>query len=96
MAYRLRYTVAVDWIAPGIGAMGGSPAVLAGELGSSGTGQTLEINASANTANIQGTGTGGALASADVTTLTNAMAADVAAQMNAILARLAGFATGGA
>jgi len=95
MAYRLRYSVAVDWIAPGLGPMGGAAAVLAGELGSSGTGQTLEFNASANTANIQGTGTGGALATADVTALTNAMAADIAAQMNAILTRLAGFATGG-
>jgi hypothetical protein len=46
---------------------------------------------------VAGGGTGGAINSADITTLTNAMAADIAAQMNvaATLAKLQGWATGG-
>lgn len=92
MSYRLRYTFNVDWIGPGQGPSG-SPT--AGQGG--GNAQTFGgINAQGGQ-NIGGTGTAGAIAAADITTLTNAMAADVAAQMNAqpALGRIQGFATGG-
>lgn len=95
MAYRLRYVVNVDWVGPGQGPMGGGLVPLAGfEAGGA---QTREFTNIAGGQNIVGTGTGGAIATADITTLTNAMAADISAQMNlaANLAQLQGFATGG-
>ena len=45
--------------------------------------------------NVAGAGTSGAINSTDVTTLTNAAAVDMAAQLNAALAQLIGFNTGG-
>ena len=72
---------------------------LSGNVGGSGNAQTLRLNNTNNYAstNINGTGTGGAIAAADITALTNAMAADIAAQMNAspTLGQLQGFASGG-
>lgn len=95
MAYRLRYTASIDWVGDGQGPMGGGLAVIAGS--EAGGAQTLEFINTPGGQNIVGTGTGGAIASANVTTITNAMAADISAQMNvaAVLARIGGFATGG-
>lgn len=95
MAYRLRYQVFCDWVGPGQGPMGGQFTPVQGwEAGGA---QTREFFNVAGGQNIVGTGTGGAIAAADITTITNAMAADISAQMNATaaLAQLQGFATGG-
>ena len=95
MAYRLRYQVNIDWVGDGQGPMGGGLSVIAGS--EAGGAQTLWFGNTPGGQNIVGTGTGGALASGNVTTLTNAMAADIAAQMTvaAVLARIGAFSTGG-
>jgi len=61
--------------------------------------QTLNIRSSTGGAVIQGTAAGptppaGALLSADITNLVNAMAADVSAQLNAAIATPQGWVTG--
>lgn len=95
MAYRLRYEVFCDWVGPGQGPMGGGLVPLKGS--EAGGAQTLEFFNTAGGQNTPGNGTGGALTSAEITTVVNAMAADISAQMNvaATLAQLQGFATGG-
>lgn len=95
MAYRLRYEFFVDWVGPGQGPMGGGLVPLAGfEAGGA---QTFDGFNTPGGQNTPGNGTGGAITSAEITTITNAMAADVSAQLNvaATLARIQGFATGG-
>lgn len=70
MAYRLEYTAKVSWVGAGLGPM---------TLPSA---QTLMLKNAANGQNVAGAGAGGTVNGADVTALTNAMAADIAAQMN--------------
>lgn len=93
MAYRLRYQVFVDWVGAGMGQIGTPPNVGLAEANNA---QTLALFNAAATNYIVGTGTGGAIASADITTLTNNMAADISAQMNAqpVFGRLGNFSTG--
>lgn len=87
MAYRLCYQVQIYWIAPGLGVMGGQLAPPLPQAPAGGA-QSIEFdNAAGGQNSLTFTGT-------DVTNLTNAMAADIAAQMNANLARIQGFATG--
>jgi len=75
--------------------MGGAMAVIQGE--EAGGSQTLWLGNTAGGQNIVGTGTSGALATADITTITNAMASDISTQLNltANLAKAQGWATGG-
>lgn len=99
MAYRLRYSVNIDFVAGGQGPMSGLPAAVS-PGGGAGT-LTLEFSQSPVTGPIvAGAGTtypgGNALAAGDITTLTNAMAADIAAQLTAQLARLQQWPQGGA
>jgi hypothetical protein len=91
MAYRLRYTFNIDWIGAGMGPMG-SPQVGPGN----GNAQTLDLLNTPGGQNIAGSGAGGILAASDITTLTNAAAADMAAQLNLAvnLGKAQGFATG--
>jgi len=95
MSYRLRYEVSVDWVGDGQGPMGGAITQLSGA--EAGGAQTLKFFNAAGGQNIVGTGTGGAIAAANITTLLAAMSADLSTQMNvaAKLAQLQGFATGG-
>lgn len=99
MAYRLRYAVNVDFVPAGVGPMS---ALTAPALPGGGAGQfTLELTQlPVSGPVVPGTGTtypaGNALAAADITTLTNAMAADIAAQLTALIARLAAWPQGGA
>jgi hypothetical protein len=97
MAYRIRYVAYIDWVTPGMGL-----GMTAGPAGPgavpAGNAQTIAffnsdgvVNGTTyppNTSTFQ---------SADVTTLTNAMAADLAAQMDApaVLTRVQNFSTGG-
>lgn len=89
MAYRICYQVQVMWIGPGLGPMGGQLAPVTTQAPAGGA-QVLEFQ---NSAGGQNSNT---FLAADVTTLTNAMAADIAAQMNvaATLARVQAFSTG--
>lgn len=87
MAYRLRYEAIVDWVGPGQGPMSGNTAAQVG-LGPAGGAQSLAFF------NAQGAQNTLTFTGADITTLTNAMAADLAAQMNAAIARVQGFASG--
>ena len=99
MAYRIRYAAWVDWIGPGSSVMTDPVGPLSGPVGGSGNAQTKAFFNTQNFANtnIQGTGAGGIIQAADITTLTNAIAADISAQMNAqpALGQLQGFASGG-
>jgi hypothetical protein len=96
MAYALRYQAELFWVGPGAGPMSALTApALPGSGG--GTGQLLEV--SVNTAIqpiVNGAGAGGIINSTDITNLTNAMAADIAAQLNltANLSRAQGWVTG--
>lgn len=89
MPFRIRYSVNVEFLPGGIGPMGAVGNVAAPGPAPTGVGFTLELN------NAQPAPTSPTMLAGDVTTLTNAMAADIAAQMNANLARIAAFATGG-
>lgn len=84
MAYRLEYTAKVSWVGAGLGPMTLPNA------------QTLKLANVAGGQNVFGAGAGGTVNGADVTALTNAMAADIAAQMNlaANLAIINGWITG--
>ena len=90
MPYRLRYTFNVDWVPAGT-----SQTQPQSGNGSSGGAQTKGFINQVGGQNVAGAGTSGAINAADVTTLTNAAAADMAAQMNAALTQLIGFNTGG-
>jgi hypothetical protein len=94
MAYRLRVQVNVDWIGPGAGVMSGAAAPML--PGGGGTGQTIDLVSASGGYMAPGSGAGGIINATDVTNLTNAMAADIAAQMNsaANLARMQGWVTG--
>jgi hypothetical protein len=96
MPYRMRYQVYVDFMPAGAGPMAAQLAPMQGASGGASGAQTLELFNVAGGQVVVGGGTNNALVSGDVTTLTNAMAADISAQMNvaATLARLAGFASG--
>lgn len=87
MSYRLTYQANIDWVGPGMGPMSNnlSPALPQGGRGGA---QTIEFS------NAQGGQNTSTFLSADVTTLTNAMAADIKAQMLAQLTRIQGFASG--
>jgi hypothetical protein len=91
MAYRLRYTFNVDWVGPGQGPSG-SPQVGPGNSNS----QTLGLINQAGGQNAAGAGTGGIIIGSDITTLTNAAATDMAAQLNlsANLTKMQGWPTG--
>jgi hypothetical protein len=88
MAYRLTYTANISWVGAGLNAMTLPNA------------QTLKLSEKTGTSpsgqNAFGAGAGGTINGADVTVLTNAMAADIAAQMNlaANLAIINGWVTG--
>ncbi len=89
MAYRLVVQATVYWVGPGIGVMGGGLAPGLPNAPAGGA-QSFEFF---NQVGGYNTNT---FLTADVTTLTNAMAADIAAQMNvpATLARIQNFSTG--
>lgn len=87
MAYRVTYQVNVDWVGPGTGPMTGNLAPALPQGGRGGA-QTIEFS------NKQGGQNSNTFLSADVTALTNAMAADIAAQFTASLSRIQGFASG--
>ena len=87
MAYRLTYQAWIDWVGPGLGPMGNglAPAL---PMGGRGGAQTLEFS------NAQGGQNTLTFQAADITTLTNAMAADIAAQMTTNITRVQNFSTG--
>jgi len=90
MSYRLTYQCNIDWIGDGQGPMSGNTAASVGMAAAGGSQRKTFFNA---TPVGQMTKT---FLAADVTTLTNAMAADIAAQMNvpANLAQIQNFSTG--
>lgn len=88
MAYRVVYQATVCWIGPGMGPMGNAPGVALG-LAPTGNAQTLDFF---NTGTGQNTST---FTGGDITTITNGIAADLAAQMNAQIGRVQAFASGG-
>ena len=93
MAYRMTYSFSVDWLGPGMGPVTGG--LLYGNPAGANA-QTLTLFNKIGAQTIQGTGAGGAIAAADITALTNAMAADAVAQLNAqpTLGQLQGWPTG--
>jgi hypothetical protein len=96
MPFRLRYDAFVDFIPAGTGLGQNASGSVAGAVGAgpAGPAQTIQLfNGFTNTL----PPTTNTFLTADVTTLTNAMAADIAAQLNvaAVLARIQAFASGG-
>lgn len=87
MAYRITYQVQIYWVGPGLGPMGGQLAPVLPQAPAGGAQELDLFNQSGGQNSNTFTGT-------DITNLTNAMAADIAAQMNANIARVQGFATG--
>lgn len=87
MAYRITYQVNVDWVGPGQGPMSGNTAPAIG-MAPAGGAQRLSLF---NTQGGQNTLT---FQAGDITTLTDAMAADIAAQMTTNISRVQGFASG--
>ena len=87
MAYRLRYKATIDWVGPGQGPMSGNTAAQVGDAPAGGA-QSLALF------NAQGGQNTLTFLAADITTLTNAMAADIAAQMTTNIARIQNFSTG--
>lgn len=87
MAYRLTYTFNIDWIPGGIGVLGGAASTSGVDC--AGPAQTIgfsQTNPGQNSLTF---------VAADITALTNAMAADAVAQLTAQIARIQAFATGG-
>jgi hypothetical protein len=98
MAYRIRYQLSIDWLAPGVGPMGAPVTPLQGGQGGSASDQTLNFSNTQPSGLVAfGAGTNGALAAADITNLLAAMSADLSTQLNAaaVLARLGLWPTGG-
>jgi hypothetical protein len=87
MAYRLVYQAWIDWVGPGTGPQAGNLAPPL-PMGGRGGAQTLEFS------NAQGGQNTATITSGTITTITNAMAADIAAQMNANITRIQNFSTG--
>jgi hypothetical protein len=88
MAYRVTYQVNVDWVGPGMGPMSNNLAPALPQGGRGGA-QTLEFS------NAQGGQNSNTFLTADITALTNAVAADLVTQFTAAQARIQGFASGG-
>ncbi len=90
MAYRLRYSVLVDWVPPGMGLGINYQTTQIGPQPAGGPAQTLEFVNSA--VPVSSTFT-----SSDITSLLSTLTTDISAQMNAAatLARVQGFATAG-
>ena len=89
MAYRLVYSFRVDWVPAGLGpglTNPGGPGI---------TGGPAQCLMSFNNETTTLPPTSQTFLSGDVTALTNAAAADMAAQLNSQLARIQGFASGG-
>ena len=89
MAFRVTYQVRVEYLPPGIGPMGGTGASLPG-IAPTGVGPTKAFF------NQAGGQTSPTFTASDITTLTNNMASDISTQMNAAIAQVQAFATGGA
>lgn len=87
MAYRITYQVNVDWVGEGVGPMSGNTAAQVGMAPAGGAQRLALFNAQGG----QNTLT---FLAADITTLTNAMAADIAAQMTTNITRIQNFSTG--
>jgi hypothetical protein len=87
MGYRVTYQVNVDWVGPGLGPMGGglAPALPQGGRGGA---QTIEFS------NQQGGQNSLTFLAADITSLTNAIAADMVTQFTAAQTRIQNFSTG--
>jgi hypothetical protein len=97
MPFKIRYTMNIDFVGPGAGPMEVlSPS--AGQMlpGGGGAAQTKAFVTNPAIIPIAiGAGAGQTLTGGDVTNLTNAMAADLATQLNAALAIVNAWPTGG-
>jgi len=90
MAYRIRYSVNVDWIPPGLGLGIAYQTAVGSPQPAGGPAQTLEfVNSSIPTSTT--------FTASDITSLLSTMSTDISTQMNvaATLARVQGFASGG-
>ena len=94
MSYRIRYSAHIDWVGDGEGPMTGLAAGISPGGGAGSYTKAFFQSPVAGTV-VVGTGSGGVLAAADVDTLTTAMATDINTQVDAALAELGQWATGG-
>jgi hypothetical protein len=97
MAFRLRYQFWIDVLPSGVGQMAAGLSPLQGGVGGAGLAQTLAFFNTTGGQIIAGAATSpttGALASSDVTTLTNNMASDASNQLIAQMTRINNFLAG--
>jgi hypothetical protein len=87
MSYRITYQVNVEWVGDGMGPMSGNTAVQLA-MAPAGGAQTLALF------NTKGGYMTKTFLAADITTLTNDLAADIAAQMTTNITRIQNFSTG--
>jgi hypothetical protein len=87
MTYRVTYQVNVDWVGPGTGPMTGNVAPALPQGGRGGA-QTIEFSNKAGGINTS------TFLTADITTLTNGIAADMVTQFTAAQTRIQNFSTG--
>lgn len=96
MAYKIRYTVSIDFVGAGAGPMEGVGNT-AGQMlpggGSNGQTKTFVTNPAAIPI-VAGAGTNNALASADITALLASLTTDISAQMNAAIGTMQGWVSG--
>jgi hypothetical protein len=101
MGFRIRYQLSIDYLPPGIGAMGGYPNAAGAQLGiaPAASAQTLAFFNTASNLSLAGGGTsfpgGNGLVAGDITTLLTAMTTDLSTQMNAQIGRISQFPNGG-
>jgi len=97
MAFKLVYQAQISWVGAGAGPMEALAPSSGNFMMGGSTGQSKGFTTNpAVVPVVAGAGAGGTLAAGDITTLTNGMAADIAAQMNlpAVLAQINGWPTG--
>lgn len=96
MAYKLRYSVSIDFVGAGAGPMEGVGNTSGQGLpggGSTGQSKTFVTNYAVLPI-VAGAGAGNALTAGDITTLLAALTADISAQMNAAIATMQGWISG--
>lgn len=96
MPYKLTYQVQIAWVGPGAGPMEALATPTGGALpggGSNGQSKGFVTNLAALPV-VLGSGTGGALASGDITTLLSEMSSDLSTQLNASIATMQGWISG--
>jgi len=92
MAYRLTYSASIEWVAPGMGPFDNP----GGPNQTGGNAQTLYFpNTQGQVSGVNYPPTSTTFLASDITALLASMTTDLSTQMNAAIARVQGFSSGG-